>query len=793
MLSAFFQNNLDIIYFIYGLAFFFMGVAIFVYPRRGSILRLADIIWLLAIFGIMHGVSEWLDLVFIIQKFPPAFLAAMRLIVLFISYVFLFEFGRRLVSLISANKFFKGWLTVFLSFSTLILILVLQGEKGIWPRYLLCFPGGLMTAYGFIAYSNGSECVLGPQNIKRYCYIVAGAIFIYGIFGGLIVPKALFPVAAIINNDSFFRLVGIPVQFFRAACAIIMAWAVWNILGIFNWEINKNLKYSLEQANAASSYFDNIITSMADSLIVSGPDGRIKLINKASSELLGYSERDLIGMPIVNIFAEQEIEEILNELEESAFLLSKDYKIIEANNIFLEKVGMGKKEVIGQYCYSVTHHSDRICELPNDRCPVRGVELSAEMHTHLDIDGNKRLVTVIAAPIKNQAGEVVYYLHLSRDVKGIKKEGDLLLDQQDIKILTEKLENYVHKLELKEALSKGESGKIERIYGIKNLDMYYQTKLKERIPVSFSASNITGREGNTLGVVCVARDMRQIRQLREKEKEIAVARATAMAEHSHAEEIEELYSELEKSYSELKSTQADLIQAEKMRVVGTLAAGIAHEVKNPLAIVLQGIDYLSGRLPKEDKNIESTLSFMDEAVERACSIIQDLLDFSGISKLYFAPGNINSIIEKSISLVKYQLDKNHIRLVEEFAQGLPEVEMDNNRMEQVFVNLFINAINAMPDGGELEIKTYARLSRGQEKLITVEIEDTGVGIPEEAMPKIFEPFFTTRRDMGGTGLGLLIVRNIVELHNGKIQVKNRPEGTGVKVTLDFKTYKKEGE
>jgi PAS domain S-box-containing protein len=792
MLSGIFSNNLDIVYFIYGLAFFFMGVAILVYPRRGSILMLADIIWLLALFGIIHGVNEWLDLVFVIQKFPPAYLAVLRLIILFISYIFLFEFGRRLINLTFAKRFFNGWLTICISSLTLILILVSENGRGIWPRYLLCFPGGLMTAYGFIAYCNGSECVLGPQNIKRYCYIAAAAVFIYGILGGLIVPKAPFPLAAVINNDSFFRLAGIPVQFFRASCAILLAWSIWNILGIFNWEMNRNLKNSLEQANAASSYLDNVITSMADSLIVSGPDGRIKFINNSTSEFLGYSERELIGMPVVNIFAEQEIEEILNELGETAFLLSKDYKIIEANNIFLEKSGMTKNEVIGQYCYSVTHHSDRICELPNDRCPVKEGELSAEMHTHLDIDGNKRLVTVIAAPIKNQAGQVVYYLHLSRDVKGIKKEGDLLLDPQDIKILTEKLENYVHKLELKEALSKGESGRIRKIHGVKNLDMYYQTKSNERIPVSFSASAITGKDGGMLGVVCVGRDMREIRQLREKEKEIAVARATVMAEHSHAEEIEELYSELEKSYSELKSAQANLIQAEKMRVVGTLAAGIAHEVKNPLAIVLQGIDYLSGRLPKEDKNIETTLSFMDEAVERACSIIQDLLDFSGISKLYFAPGDINSIIEKSISLVKYQLDKNRIRLAEEFAQDIPGVEMDNNRMEQVFVNLFINAINAMPDGGELKIKTYTRLSE-EGKLITIEIEDTGIGIPEEAMPKIFEPFFTTRRDMGGTGLGLLIVRNIVELHNGKIAVENRPEGRGVKVILDFKTYRKEGD
>ncbi len=258
--------------------------------------------------------------------------------------------------------------------------------------------------------------------------------------------------------------------------------------------------------------------------------------------------------------------------------------------------------------------------------------------------------------------------------------------------------------------------------------------------------------------------------------------------------------DLRKAYSQLQETQAQLIQAEKMEVVGRLASGVAHEVKNPLAIILQGVDYLTKKVDTEDKNIHSTLSFIKDATHRADKVIKGLLDFSSISKLDIRSENLNSIIESTILLMKHYLNENKIQLIKDFDEKIPEVKVDKNRVEQVFINISMNAAQAMPNGGTLIFRTYTKnLSQSDkgvgrrkedayklgETVLLAEVEDTGSGIPEEYLNKIFDPFFTTRRGKGGTGLGLPAVRNIMELHEGQIEIQNKKSG-GTKATLMFK-------
>ena len=244
--------------------------------------------------------------------------------------------------------------------------------------------------------------------------------------------------------------------------------------------------------------------------------------------------------------------------------------------------------------------------------------------------------------------------------------------------------------------------------------------------------------------------------------------------------------ELQTAYTKLKDIQYQLIQAAKMEVVGELASGVAHEVKNPLGIILGGIDYLSQRLAKDDKNVQLALQRMNDAVLRADDIVKGLLDFSKLSKLDTALKNLNEVIGESLALVKHQLDRYHIEVVKDFGSNLPQVRIDRNKIQQVFVNLFMNAIYSMPDGGQLKITTCARCPKDGPADIFVDIEDTGTGIPEDILDKIFDPFFTTRRDMGGTGLGLSIARTIINLHEGKIGIGNRKDCRGTKVTLMFK-------
>ncbi|UCB56637.1 MAG: HAMP domain-containing protein [Candidatus Omnitrophota bacterium] len=242
---------------------------------------------------------------------------------------------------------------------------------------------------------------------------------------------------------------------------------------------------------------------------------------------------------------------------------------------------------------------------------------------------------------------------------------------------------------------------------------------------------------------------------------------------------------LQEAYRRLKATQFQLVQAAKMEVVGKLASGVAHEVKNPLAIILQGMEYLSQKEELRTEDILPVLKDVTEAVRRADSVIKGMLDFASLSKLNMVAENLNALLDASLLLMKHQFDRYHIQVIRDFEEGLPDVKIDRNKIEQVFVNLISNAIHSMPHGGNLTVKTHSKKME-PETAVVVEIEDTGEGIPEDILDKIFDPFFTTKRKEGGAGLGLSIVRNIVEMHNGTIEIRNREEA-GVRATLVLST------
>lgn len=243
------------------------------------------------------------------------------------------------------------------------------------------------------------------------------------------------------------------------------------------------------------------------------------------------------------------------------------------------------------------------------------------------------------------------------------------------------------------------------------------------------------------------------------------------------------------SNSRLQTTQDQLIQAAKMEVVGGLASGVAHEVKNPLAIILQGVEYLERKTAKDDKSVATTIGYIRNAVERADNIVRGLMDFSSISQMSMQKQPIVPIIEKALMLLKHQFDKYHIKIVRKFADNLPELLLDRNKIEQVFLNLLMNSADAMAQGGQLTVLVYLQ-SQGQaaaqEKTETliVQIIDQGSGIPVEVLKNIFDPFFTTKRTKGGTGLGLSIVRNILETHKASIEIKNNPD-KGAQALITF--------
>ena len=243
--------------------------------------------------------------------------------------------------------------------------------------------------------------------------------------------------------------------------------------------------------------------------------------------------------------------------------------------------------------------------------------------------------------------------------------------------------------------------------------------------------------------------------------------------------------ELKMAYDELKEMQDKLIQSEKLKAIGQLASGVAHEMRNPLGIIMQGVAYLEQIISPEAKEPRETLSVVKESAQRADRIVISLLDFSRAAKLELHPECIDSILESSLNLVKTEL--KNIEVAREIQEDLPKVLVDKNKLTQVFINLFINAIHAMPEAGKLTIRGFVKLLEG-EKAVVVEIEDTGMGISEENLKRIFEPFFTTKGQGKGTGLGLSVSRNIIIMHKGLIEVKSQV-GKGTKVIITLRISK----
>jgi signal transduction histidine kinase len=257
--------------------------------------------------------------------------------------------------------------------------------------------------------------------------------------------------------------------------------------------------------------------------------------------------------------------------------------------------------------------------------------------------------------------------------------------------------------------------------------------------------------------------------------------------------------EVRRYQAELRATQLQLIQSEKLDSVGRMAAGVAHEVKNPLMMILTGVKVLSKRLTDADSSTRQILHDMTEAVERADRIISGLLSYSRDRGLDLAPADLNGTIEQSLLLVNHALGNARIAIVKNLHESLPLVPLDEFKMQQVFVNLLTNAIHASERDGQICVTTsMERLTRGTsvgyrktdrytpgERVAIIRIEDSGPGIPGEHLDKVFDPFFTTKPTGRGTGLGLSVSRQIVEMHGGTIEVGNRDTG-GARVTIILK-------
>lgn len=243
----------------------------------------------------------------------------------------------------------------------------------------------------------------------------------------------------------------------------------------------------------------------------------------------------------------------------------------------------------------------------------------------------------------------------------------------------------------------------------------------------------------------------------------------------------------------LSEAQADLdkfhhrqlARADRLASLGEMAAGIAHEIKNPLAGIYGAAQILSREFPETDPR-RAIVGEMMALVKRLDGTIKDLLNFARYTEPHFSTANLNDVIDKVLFLAQQIPEGKRARIIRMFDPAMPGIEMDQEQMKQVFLNLVLNALQAKPDGVTLTIRTFAEVPpdladiKPRARFITASVEDDGPGIPAERLGKIFQPFFTTKE--GGTGLGLSMTRKILDLHDGWITAASEP-GKGAVFTV----------
>ena len=479
---------------------------------------------------------------------------------------------------------------------------------------------------------------------------------------------------------------------------------------------------------------------------------------------------------------------VFDSLSFPTLILEPNRTILSVNQKLLERFGLPREEVIGKTCreFFQTLNGDPDLPCAQDCCPLDKTITDGLGHSILRQiqrkDGSESWEDRVFSPILDDEGRVIYVIESVRDVtksKTIEKNlhdireflnrvlqssaSAILAADRDGRILlmnqaAEELFGYSFKqgdqIDAGNLYPPGVAREImkklrDEAYGGRGklpvTQVSILTAQGERIPVEMTAAIIyeDGREAATMGIY---NDLRERLSVKKK----------------------------------LREARSQLIQAEKMASLGQLAAGVAHEINNPLTGIL-----LYGNLLKEklegDPLINSSLACILEDAERCRDIVKNLLAYSRHSSQDRDRFSLNSFVIESFRLVRDQKLFINMTVVKELSSARMPVRADRNKMSQVIINLVMNALDAMNQKGTLTLRTYRDDER---KKACLEISDTGSGIPEENLSKIFDPFFTTKALGKGTGLGLSTAYGIVKDNNGDIYVKETgPSGTTFLVEL----------
>lgn len=470
---------------------------------------------------------------------------------------------------------------------------------------------------------------------------------------------------------------------------------------------------------------------------------------------------------------------VLDSLPYKLMVVNKDKTINMVNQTFLKAAGLTQEEVLGEYCHKIRYGLDKPCGEYGRPCYLDVVkenrEIVSTIHEIDGEDGEKRFEVITVSPMFDLNGELTQILETSRDVTDrlklerevqtsktffenviestvdgivvVDTKGNVLIFNQGMEKLTGyssseiidrgHLSSFYDIDVAKENMKKMRSDQYGPIGKLNPTRMSITTKTGEEIPVTLSAS-IIEVNGKEIGSVGVFTDMREILQMRK----------------------------------DLEAAHLQLVQSEKIASVGRMAAGVAHEINNPLSGVLIYAELLAESFKEDPDTLRDIQEIIDQTL-RCKRIVSELLEFSRQTVGKVSSFQISELVTKCLNVLVNQSAFQDIAVSTDFQPHMPQMVGDMGQLQQVFANLFINAADAMEGKGSLRIKARYDDEKGQ---FTIWVADTGPGIPENLRDKIFDIFFTTKPVGKGTGLGLSITENIIKLHGGRVKIDCPAEG-----------------
>ncbi|MEW6669547.1 MAG: PAS domain S-box protein [Thermodesulfobacteriota bacterium] len=473
---------------------------------------------------------------------------------------------------------------------------------------------------------------------------------------------------------------------------------------------------------------------------------------------------------------------ILDSLPYRIMVVNMDMTIDTVNRPFLKEHDLETEEVQGKHCYEVRYGLDKPCSDYGMPCYIthrlqelREKGLLSTYQEYLDERSETRFDVITIAPIYGEHGEVIRIVEASRDVTErvklqreyqksstfletviqstvdgivvVDTKGKVLIFNKGMEHLTGysaseiinrgHLSSFYNMDVARENMKKMRSDRFGPPGKLNPTSMTVTTKDGTEIPVTLSASIIT-IDGKEVGSVGVFTDMREVLKMRK----------------------------------ELEDANIQLIQSQKIASVGRMAAGVAHEINNPLSAILIFAEVLKESLLEDSQKLKDVDEIITQTL-RCKKIVSDLLEFSRKSAGHTSSFRLEDLVQKCLNLLIHKASFQDIRVTARMQEDMPNMVGDMSQLQQVFTNLFINAADAMEGKGHLDIE--AAFLHDQ-RIFQVKVSDTGPGIPEPIRDKVFDIFFTTKPVGKGTGLGLSISQNIIKIHGGRMAFECPPEG-----------------